>query len=69
MAEKSYHTPKVKGSSREELPTSTEWLLHGCRRAERSYSMFKVRRGACWRSHKEIPMSKVRETQVRCEVL
>ena len=46
MAEKSYHTPKVKGSGREELPTSTEWLLHGCRRAKRSYSTFKVRRGS-----------------------
>ena len=56
--------------------------LHGCRRAKRSYSMFRVRRG----SSEEIPlvqgkeqrlhfvgpvvkrysMSKVRETQVRC---
>ena len=26
-------------------PTSKEWWLHGCRRAERSYSTFKVRRG------------------------
>ena len=26
-------------------PTSKERWLHGCRRAERSYSMFKVRRG------------------------
>ena len=62
-------------------PTSKEWQLRGCRRAERSYSMFKVRRGG----HEEIPlvqgkeqrlhfagaamkrypMSKVRETQVR----
>ena len=25
--------------------TSKEWWLHGCRRAKRSYSMFKVRRG------------------------
>ena len=31
MAERSY-------------PTSKEWWLHGCRRAERSYSTFKVRR-------------------------
>ena len=57
-----------------------QWL-HGRRRAERSYSMFKVRRGGC----EEIPLihgkekrlcfvgtamkrystSKVRETQVR----
>ena len=58
-----------------------EWRLRGRRRAERSYSMFKVRRGG----HEEIPLvqgkeqqllfagaavkrystSKVRETQVR----
>ena len=58
-----------------------EWRLCGRRRAERSYSMFKVRRGG----HEEIPLgqsneqrlsfakatikryptSKVRETQVR----
>ena len=61
--------------------TSKVWQLHGCRRAERSYFTFKVRRG----SSEEIPfiqgkeqrlrfagteverypMSKVRETQVR----
>ena len=60
---------------------SKEWWLHGCRRAKRSYSTFKVRRG----SGEEIPLiqgkeqqlhfagaamkrhltSKVRETQVR----
>ena len=63
------------------MSTSKEWWLHGCRRAERSYSTFKVRRG----SREEIPLaqgkerwlhfagasmkryttSKVRETQVR----
>ena len=32
-------------------PTSKEWWLHGHRRAERSYSVFKVRRGGC----EEIP--------------
>ena len=62
-------------------PTSKEWRLCMCRRAERSYSMFKVRRDG----HEEIPLiqgkeqqlcfagaavkrypkSKVRETQVR----
>ena len=62
-------------------PTSKEWWLCRCRRAERSYSKFKVRRGV----GKEIlldqgkeqwmhfagaamniyPMSKVRETQAR----
>ena len=62
-------------------PTSKERWLRGRRRAERSYSMFRVRRG----SHEEIPLvqskeqqlcfagaavkryptSKVRETQIR----
>ena len=62
-------------------PTSQEWWLPEHRRAERSYSTFKVRRGG----HEEIalvqgkeqwlcfagaairryPTSKVRETQVR----
>ena len=68
MAERSY-------------PTSKERWLRGCKRAERSYSMFKVRRGGCeeipliqgkeqWLRFagvavKRYPMSKVRETQVR----
>ena len=62
-------------------PTSKEQQLHGQRRAERSYSMFKVRRGSCeelplvqgkeqWlhfagAAVKRYPMSEVRETQVR----
>ena len=62
-------------------PTSKEWWLHGRRRAERRYSMFKVRRSNCeeiplvqgkeQRLHfagaavKRYPTSKVRETQVR----
>ena len=68
MAERSY-------------PTSKERWLRGCKRAERSYSTFKVRRGGCeeiplvqgkepWlhfagAAMKRCPMSKVRETQVR----
>ena len=60
---------------------SKERWLHGCRRAERSYSTFKVRRGGteeiplvqgkeqrlCFAGTalKRYPMSKVRETQVR----
>ena len=44
MAERSY-------------PTSKEQWLRGCRRAERSYSMFKVRRG----SREEIPLIKGKE--------
>ena len=57
-------------------PTSKEWWLRRHRRAERSYSTFKVRRGdlvqgkAQWlhfagAAMKRYPMSKVRETQVR----
>ena len=58
-----------------------EWWLRGRRRAERSYSTFKVRRGGgeeiplvqgkeqwlCFAgaAMKRYPMSKVRETQVR----
>ena len=57
-------------------PISKEWWLHGHRRAERSYPMFKVRRddliqgkeqwlhfaGAAVKRYRT---SKVRETQVR----
>ena len=57
-------------------PTSKEWLLLGRRRAERSYSTFKVRRGDLvqGKEHrlrfagaavKRYPTSKVREIQVR----
>ena len=55
-------------------PTSKEWLLRWCRRAERRYSTFKVRRGSCEKipliqgkeqQVKRYPTSKVREIQVR----
>ena len=62
-------------------PTSKEQQLHWCRKAKRSYSMFKVRRGGReeipliqgkrqWllfarTAMKRCPMSKVRETQGR----
>ena len=42
-------------------PTSKEQWLRGCRRAERSYSMFKVRRGG----HEEIPFLQGKEQQLR----
>ena len=64
---------------------SKELWLRGCRRAERSYSTFKVRRGGneempliqskeqwlhfAGAAVKRDPMSKVRETQVRREAL
>ena len=58
---------------------SKEWWLRGHRRAERSYSMFKVRKGVpeeipqakeqrlrfAGAAVKRYPMPKVRETQVR----
>ena len=47
-------------------PMSKEWRLREGRRAERSYSTFKVRRGGPVRRY---PSSKVRETQVRWWVL
>ena len=62
-------------------PTSKEWWLPESRRAKRSYSTFKVKRGGgeeiplvqgkeqwlCFAGAavKRYPMSKVRETQVR----
>ena len=57
-------------------PTSKEQWLHGKRRAERSYSTFKVRRGDLVQGKeqqlrfagaamKRYPTFKVRETQVR----
>ena len=40
---------------------SKEWRLHGRRRAERSYSTFKVRRGG----HEEIPLIQGKEQHLR----
>ena len=39
---------------------SKVWQLHGHRRAERSYSTFKVRRGG----HEEIPLIQGKEQQL-----
>ena len=41
-------------------PTSKEWWLCRCRRAERSYSTFKIRRGG----HEEIPLVQGREQRL-----
>ena len=62
-------------------PTSKEWWLHGCRRAERSYLTFRVRRCSqeeitfiqskeqwlrfAGAAVKGYPTSRVRETKVR----
>ena len=40
--------------------TSKEWWLCGCRRAERNYSTFKVRRGG----HEEISLVQGKEQQL-----
>ena len=42
-------------------PTSKEWRLCGRRRAERSYSTFKVRRGG----REKIPLVQGKEQQLR----
>ena len=82
VAGRSYPTPKVRGGSREcQAATSKEQWLRRRRRAERSYSTFKVRRGSCEEiplvqgkeqrlrfagaAVKRYPTPKVRETQVR----
>ena len=73
--------PKSVAAAERSNSTSKEWWLRRCRRAERSYSMFKVRRGGgeeipfiqgkeqqlhfAGAAVKRYPMSKVRETQVR----
>ena len=85
MAQRSYPTPEVRGSGREEQPHEQGAALHGGRSAERSYSTSKVRRGGreeitlvqgkeqrlrfAGASVKRYPMSKVRKTQVRRQVL
>ena len=81
VAGRSYPTPEVGAAAQRSNPTSKERWLCGCRRAKRSYSTFKVRRGG----PDEIPLvqgkeqwlhfagaamntystTKVRETQVR----
>ena len=73
--------PRSGAAAERNYPTSKERLLREHRRAERSYSTFKVRRGGCeeipliqgkeqWlhfagAAMKRYPTSRVRETQVR----
>ena len=80
-AKRTYPMPEVRVAAERSYLTSKEWWLHGHRRAERSYSTLKVRRGGCeeiplvqgkeqWlhfarAAVKRYPTSKVRETQVR----
>ena len=79
-AERSYPTRSGAVAKRSNPTTKEQWLC-GCRRAERSYSTSKVRRGGCEEiplvqgkeqrlcfagaAVKRYPMSRVRETQVR----
>ena len=73
--------PRSGAAAERSNPTSKEWWLRRCRRAKRSYSKFKVRRGGreeipfvqgkeqrlrfAGAAVKRYPMPKVRETQVR----
>ena len=38
--------PRSGAAAKRSYPTSKEWWLHGHRMAERSYSIFKIRRGS-----------------------
>ena len=75
-AKRSYPTSEVRDAVKRSNSTSKERWLRGRRRAERSYSTFKVRRGDLIQGKeqwlrfagadvKRYPTSKVRETQVR----
>ena len=50
-------TPSVAERS---FPTCKEWQMRWCRRAERSYSIFKIRRG----SHDEIALIQGKEKRL-----
>ena len=81
VTQRSFPTPRSGAAAEKSNPTSKERLLRRLRRAERSYSTFKVRRGGrekiplfqgkeqrlCFAGAtvKRYPTSKVRETQVR----
>ena len=56
-AERSHPEPEARGGAGRSNPTSKEWWLQWRRRAERSYSTFKVRRGG----RKEIPFVQGKE--------
>ena len=53
--------PRSGAAAERSYPTSKDQWLRGCRRAERSYSTFKVRRG----SSEEIPLVQGKEQQLR----
>ena len=82
-AKRSYPTSKIRGGRGRSNPTSKELWLRRCSRAKRSYSTFKVRREGgeeiplvqgkeqhfAGAAVKKYHMSKVRETQVKWQVL
>ena len=53
--------PRSGAAAERSYPTSKKQWLHGRRRAERSYSTFKVRRGGC----EEIPLLQGKEQRLR----
>ena len=53
------NAPRSGVAAERSYPMLKEWRLRGRRRAERSYSMFKVRRGG----HEEIPLVQGKEQQ------
>ena len=59
-AETSYPGPRSGAVAKRSNATSKEQWLCGSKRAERSYSMFKVRRGG----HEEIPLIQGKEQQL-----
>ena len=59
-AERSYPRPRSEEAAERNYPTSKERQLRRCRRAERSYSTFKVRRGGS----EEIPLVQGKEQQL-----
>ena len=61
MDERRHYRLEVRVAAKRRHPTSREQQLHGCRRAERSYSMFKVRKGGC----EEIPLIQSKEQRLR----
>ena len=52
--------PRSRAAAERSNPKSKEQPLPGCMRAQRSFSMFKVRRGGC----EEIPLIQSKEQQL-----
>ena len=61
MADRSYPTSEVRAVAYSSCPMPKKWWLHGCRRASRNYSTFKVMRG----DSEEIPLIQGKEQWLR----